>query len=116
MPAEAPPVSLTVKIERTGEKCVVHCSGKLVSGVCGFFYKKVHEQIASSKLIVLDLTDLEWVDSMGLGTMVRLYAGCKSAGCQLQAIHLGKRVRELLGLTNLLGIFADMGEKGITHF
>jgi hypothetical protein len=25
-------------------------------------------------------------------------------------------VKELLGLTNLLGLFAEMGEKGITHF
>jgi len=69
-----------------------------------------------NKHIVLDLTDLQWVDSMGLGTLVRLYVGCKAAGCKLELINLGKRVRELLGLTNLLGIFAEMGEKGITHF
>jgi anti-sigma B factor antagonist len=116
MATEVQPVSLTVKIERTGDKCVVHCSGKLVSGVCGFLHKKVCEVIPGSKLIVLDLTDLVWIDSMGIGTLVRLYVGCKGAGCRLQLINLGQRVKELLGLTNLLGIFAEMGEKGITHF
>ena len=109
-------VSLTVEIEHKDDNCIVHCKGRLVSGVCGFLYEKVHKLIPGRKLIVLDLTDLEWVDSMGLGTLVRLYVGCKSAGCQLQLINLGKRVKELLGLTNMMGIFAELGEKGCTHF
>ncbi|HWG19940.1 MAG TPA: STAS domain-containing protein [Terracidiphilus sp.] len=116
MPTQAPSISLTVEVERKGELSVVHCRGKLVSGVCSFLYNKVHALIPESKQIVLDLTDLEWVDSMGLGTLVRLYVACKGAGCKLQLINLGPRVRELLGLTNLLGVFADIGEKGVTHF
>jgi|SRR5258708_1428413 len=116
MAMQAPPVSLTVEIEQKSDKWIVHCRGKLVAGVCSFLYKKVNALIPCSKHIVLDLTDLEWVDSMGLGTLVRLYVACKAAGCKLELINLGKRVRELLGLTNLLGIFAEMGERGITHF
>ena len=72
--------------------------------------------IPDSKLIVLDLTDLEWIDSMGMGTLVRVYVACKRTGCELRLINLGERVREILGLTNLLGVFAEMGERGITHF
>jgi anti-sigma B factor antagonist len=87
-----------------------------VSGVCSFLYNKIHALIPDTKLIVLDLTDLEWVDSMGLGTLVRLYVASKSAGVKLQLVNLAPKVRELLGLTNLLGIFAEMGEKGFTHF
>lgn len=68
--------------------------------------KTVSELIPDSKLIVLDLSELEWVDSMGLGTLVRLYVACKAAGCQLQLVNVGKRINELLSLTNLLGIFA----------
>jgi anti-sigma B factor antagonist len=116
MAPQIPPISLTVEIEHKGDVCIVHCRGKLVSGVCTFLYNKVHRLIPGSKHIVLDLTDLEWIDSMGLGTLVRLYVGCKGAGCQLQLINLGKRVKELLGLTNLLGIFADLGEKGCIRF
>jgi len=112
MATQAPTVSLTVDVEHKDDCCIVHCRGKLVAGVCGFLYEKVHKLIPGRKLIVLDLTDLEWVDSMGLGTLVRLYVGCKSAGCQLQLINLGKRVKELLGLTNMLVIFAELGEKG----
>ncbi len=117
MPAtQAPAVSLTVEVERKGEVIVVHCRGKLVTGVCSFLYNKVHGLIPESKRIVLDLSALEYVDSMGMGTLVRLYVACKSAGTKLQLVNLGPRVRELLGITNLLGLLADIGEKGITHY
>jgi anti-sigma B factor antagonist len=117
MPTQATPISLTVEIERKGDQCIVHCRGRLVSGVCSFFVKKVHGLIPQSKLIVLELTHLEWVDSMGLGALVRIYVACKRSGCELRLINLGPRVKEMLGLTNLLGVFAEMGERGsITHF
>lgn len=116
MATQAPTVSLTIRTERIGDKAILHLTGRLVSGVCGFLNKKTQEAMPDAKLIVLDLTDLEWVDSMGLGTLVRLYVHCKSSGRRLELINLGQRVKELLGLTNLLGLFAEMGEKGITHF
>jgi len=54
------------------------------------------------------------VDSMGLGTLVRLYVSAKSAGSCIELINLGKQIRELLGITNLITVFGDMCEKGIT--
>jgi anti-anti-sigma factor len=116
MPAEAAPVSLTVKTDCNGDCTTFLLTGKLVAGMGDFLYKKVSAATPNSKRIILDLSAVDHLDSMGLGTLVRLYVHCKSAGCTLQLIHLGKRVRELLGMTNLLGIFADIGEKGITHF
>jgi anti-anti-sigma factor len=117
MPTQPAPVSLTIEVERKGEQCIVHCRGRLVSCVCSFFVKKVHGLVPESKLIVLDLTHLETIDSMGLGALVRVYVACKRSGCELRLINLGQRVREMLGLTNLLGLFAEMGERGsITHF
>jgi anti-sigma B factor antagonist len=66
-----------------------------------------------SKRIVLDLTDLTRVDSMGLGTLVRLYVSARSAGCSLELINLGKQVRQLLGTAGLMKVFADIGENNI---
>jgi len=110
------PISLTVEVVRKGDQCVVvNCTGRLVSGVCGFFYDKVHGLIPGRNQIVLDFSGLDHVDSMGLGTLVRVYVACKRAKCELQLINLGPRVKEMLGLTNLLGVFAEMGERGITH-
>jgi anti-sigma B factor antagonist len=105
--------SLTIEIERTGESSVVRCSGQLVYGVAGDLYDNVKKLIPGSKHIVLDLTDLTDMDSMGIGTLVRLYVSAKAAGCRLELINLGKRIRDLLGMTHLLEIFADCGPQNM---
>jgi anti-sigma B factor antagonist len=117
MPDHAAASLLTLDIERTDVSTVVLCHGKLVAGVCDFFYVKVKELIPGSKRIVLDFTDLSHVDSMGLGTLVRLYVSTKSAGCSLELIHLGKRIRELMSMTHLLSVFTVIGEhSGMIRF
>jgi anti-sigma B factor antagonist len=103
---------LTLDIERTGDVAVVRCSGQLVAGVNDFLYTEISRLIPNSKRIVLDLTDLAHMDSMGLGALVRLYVSAKSAGCTLELVNLGKRIRQLLGVTHLLSVFTIIGESG----
>jgi anti-sigma B factor antagonist len=114
MPNAPAKSSLTFNVEHKGDAALVHCRGRMVSGVCGPFYDKIHALIPENKRIVLDLTDLAFVDSMGLGTLVRLYVSAKSGGSCLELINLGKQIREILGITNLLSLFGDMCEKGVT--
>jgi anti-sigma B factor antagonist len=106
--------ALTLDVEHKGSTYLVHCHGRLVAGVCEDLYSRVRELIPGSKSIVLDLTDLAFVDSMGLGTLVRIYVSCKNAGSCMELINLGKQIRELLGLTHLMAVFGDMCEKGVT--
>jgi anti-sigma B factor antagonist len=84
----------------------------LNSSVGNLLYTKVSKEIPSTKRIVLDLADVNYMDSLGLGTLVRLYVSAKSAGCNLELYHIGKRVREMLGVTHLLGVFTVIGEHG----
>lgn len=114
MPDEASASLLTLDIVRKGNVAVVRCRGKLVAGASDILYTKVRQLIPDSKRIVLDLTELTHMDSMGLGTLVRLYVSARSAGCTLELINLGKRIRQLLGMTNLLAVFTTIGEQGIT--
>jgi anti-sigma B factor antagonist len=113
MPDNAAASLLTLDVLRTGDTIVVRCNGKLVAGVNDVLYRKVSVLIPETKRIVLDLTNLARVDSMGLGTLVRLYVSCRSAGCTLELVNLGKQVRQLLGTTNLISVFAIVGEHGI---
>lgn len=113
MSEKAAACPLTLEITHAGSTVVVKCNGKLVSGVNDILYTQVSRLIPDSKRIVLDLTNLSRVDSMGLGTLVRLYVSARSAGCSLELINLGKQVRYVLGMTNLLDVFAVIGEHGI---
>jgi anti-sigma B factor antagonist len=104
---------LSVNIDRDGTTAVVRCGGRLVAGVNDFLYTEVHPLLPDCKRVVLDLTELSYMDSMGLGTVIRLYVSAKAAGCDLEMVNIGKRVRELLGVTHLLSVFTVCGEHTI---
>jgi anti-anti-sigma factor len=104
---------LTLEIERQGTTAIVKCHGRLVYGVTDVLYSNVSKLIPESKRIVLDLTDLAYMDSMGLGTLMRLYVSAKTKGCSVELIHIGKRVRDLLELTNVIAVFGAVGEHGM---
>jgi anti-sigma B factor antagonist len=114
MPEESVLGPLTLAIDRTEDTLVVRCSGKLVAGVNEAFYAKLSQLIPNTKKIVLDLTDLTHMDSMGLGSVVRLYVSARSAGCSVQLINLGKRIRQLLQVTNLLSVLEAIGGQSIS--
>lgn len=110
--AGAAPV-LWTELERPAEGVVVvRCHGRLVYGAEEALYKQVRALMPMSKRIVLDLADLQHTDSMGLGTLARLYVSSRSAGCSLELTHLSKQIRHLLGVTGMLQVFTVIGESG----
>jgi anti-sigma B factor antagonist len=113
MPDQPAPPRLSLEIERTDNVTIVRCHGQIVSEVSNILYSKVRPMIPVTKRIVLDLSDVTRMDSMGLGTLVGLYTSARAAGCELQLLNIGKRIRELLGLTNLLSVFTIIGEHGV---
>ena len=113
MPDQTTSAPLTLDIERTGDTAIVRCHGRLVSGVHDLLYSQARQIMPDARRVVLDLTDLTHVDSTGLGTLVRLYVHARSTGSSLELINLGPRVRQLLGLTNLLSVFTVIGEHHI---
>ena len=104
---------LTLQIERVGSTATVRVHGKLVAGVGDLLYQPVSKLLPQYTRVVLDLSELTRMDSMGLGTLVRLYVSARSAGCSLELINLGKQIRLLLGTAHLLTAFKVAGEHGI---
>lgn len=115
MANEAAATPFTLEIDRAGDTATVRCIGRLVTGVNTSLYSQVSELIPQSKRIVLDLTGLTFMDSTGLGTLVRLYVVARSSGCSLELFNLGARVRELFRIANLLSVFTIIGENNIRH-
>jgi anti-sigma B factor antagonist len=113
MPEESEKV-LTFEIERDGDTAVVKCRGRLVAGTTEEFYQEVKHLLPQTKVVVVDLAELTYVDSTGLGTLVRLQASARKAGCEFKLLHLGKQLRNVLKLTNLLSVFAQAEDHGIT--
>lgn len=105
------PLALEVVLKK--EYVVVHLKGKLVAGVGDQLHSQVCLLLPQTKRIVLELTHLTRVDSMGLGTLVRCYVSARSAGVSLELVNLGKQIRQLLGTTGLMSVFVTIAENNI---
>ena len=107
---DAPTAPLSLRIYAQGDATVVECSGRLISGGTDQLRREVKGLFPHTKRVILDLTNVIQMDSMGLGAVVSLYASAKAAGCDLKLINLSKRVREIFRVTNLLSVFEVYGE------
>ena len=95
--------------ERTsGSVVILDLHGKITLGDGGDVALKT--KIASvlqhgHKWIVLNLSDVTYVDSAGLGEIVQAFASAGKNGGKLKLLGVPKRVRDLLAITKLLPIF-----------
>ena len=113
MPANKPGAAeprLQLRREQTAEATIVHCHGLLKSDVVELLVAEVKPLIPLRKKIVLDFTELAYLDSSGIGTVVRLYVSARNAGCELRLVNFNRRVRELLGVTHVLSALEVCGQ------
>jgi anti-sigma B factor antagonist len=98
---------------------VVDCAGRLVFGEeTAVLREKVKSLISQDSRIVLNLADVTYIDSGGLGTLVALYTTARNAGGSIKLARLTKRVGDLLQVTKLLTVFEvyDSEEKAVQSF
>jgi len=90
------------EIEVSGDTTVIKCHGKVVSETAGELKQLVKPMIPKCRRIVLDLTDVNHIDSSGLGTLVGLKVSAGAAAyCRLEFINFSPRLKELLHMTKL---------------
>jgi anti-sigma B factor antagonist len=95
--------------DENGDKLVtVHCHGRLVNQTSGELRDAIKPLIPQGGKIVVDLTDVNFMDSMGLGTLVALKVSAINEGyCTLTLVNLTPRIQELLRLTHLTSLFSS---------
>ena len=80
------------------------CKGKLTLGTGEELRNEVKTLAQMHKEIVLEMSQVEYVDSLGLGILVTAFVSAKSAGCRLRLANMTTRVRDLLSLTQILRV------------
>jgi anti-anti-sigma factor len=86
----------------------IHCHGKLISENTAQIRELVSPLIARGGRTVLDFTDLEYLDSSGLGALVGLKVSAINRGlCKLELVNLTPRIKKLLSITNLVQLFSE---------
>lgn len=96
-----PSSGLRLIVNETPTDAVVQCSGRITSDSSDLLKATVKPLFSAGKFIVLDLSNVSYLDSSGLGTIVGLYASAKRAKSELKITHLNERLKELISLTRL---------------
>lgn len=86
----------------------VRCHGRLINQTAGEVKEIVKPLIPHGGTIVIDLEDVTFLDSLGLGTLVGLKVSAINEGyCTLTLQNLSPRIQELLKLTSLTKLFSS---------
>jgi anti-sigma B factor antagonist len=106
MAANPVPLSdLQFEVVKSPKEILVRCSGRINSATSSNLQSTVRSLIPETDHLVLDLTDVAYMDSSGLGAVVSVYLSAKRQGCELRLINLNQRLKELFRLTKLAKIF-----------
>jgi anti-sigma B factor antagonist len=91
---------LQLETTRTPEETLVRCIGRITSTSSAMLQTAVRNLIPESKRVVLDLTDVSYMDSSGLGAIVGIYLSARR-----QQHNLNQRLKDLFRITNMAKIF-----------
>ncbi len=99
-------MSLQIDSRQVGKVTVVKCAGRIVAGAeCESLLNHIQRLIPSERHIVLDLCDIHFVDSTGLGILVRLLTSARTAYGDLKLSNVTAAIAHTLRITNLCSIF-----------
>jgi anti-sigma B factor antagonist len=99
---------------------VLDLQGKMLIGEGDELLREKVNQLVENgtERIVLNLAEVPYVDSAGLGEIVRCYTTVSRKNGKLKLLHLTKRIHDLLSITKLLTVFEtyDTEEEAVKSF
>ncbi len=100
-------MSAKLTSRRVGDVTVVDAAGRITLGEgASTFREKIRELVGQGeKKILLNLSEVSYIDSSGIGEMVSGFTTVTNNGGQLKLVGLSKRVKDLLQITKLYTVF-----------
>ena len=100
-------MSLKMTSREVDGTSIVTLDGRIVLGEES---KSLREKLkgliaGGKKQIVLNMDNITYIDSTGLGTLVAAHVSAKTQGASLKLCNLGSKFQELLQITKLLTVF-----------
>ena len=100
-------MSMKATVRQVDSVTVVDVSGRITLGeACKHLREVIREQLGKGqKNLLLNLADVTYIDSSGIGELVSAYTAVSSQGGQLKLLNLTKKVHDLLQITKLYTVF-----------
>ena len=106
-------LSFSAIIRQAGTVSLVEVSGQLTSFEARAFRDAVHGLLMEGKTnIVLNLEGLNYLDSSGVGELVRNYLSVVKKGGAMKVVGLTSRVQEIFKVTQLYQVFPGFPDEG----
>lgn len=104
---------MKIETRTIGDIKVLDCSGRITLGEGTMVVRNTVRELLNSndKKIILNLADVNYIDSSGIGELVSTYTTVTSNGGQLKLLGLTKKIQELLAITKLLTVFQTYDEE-----
>ena len=101
------PVKMRTATRQVEDVAIVDVSGRITVGEGNVMLREVVRQLleAGHKKIAMNLHDVGYVDSSGLGELVKAYTSVRNQGGELKLVNPSKRVQDLLQMTKLSAVF-----------
>ena len=105
---------LNIKERQAGDVTILDLSGKVTIGEGSVQLRESVRNLldAGKKKILLNLGEVSYVDSSGIGELVSSYTTTGNNGRQLKLLNLTKKIQELLMITKLLTVFENYDNEG----
>jgi len=100
-------VSVKLTTRQVGEVTVVDAAGRITLGEGASIFRDTLRDLAGNgkKKLLLNLGEVSYIDSSGIGEMVSGFTTVTNAGGQVKLLNLTKRVKDLLQITKLYTVF-----------
>jgi len=100
-------VSIKLSTRQVGDVTVVDAVGRITLGEGSSALRDTIRELAGKgqKRILLNLAEVSYIDSSGIGELVSAFTTVTNQGGQLKLLNLTKRVRDLLQITKLYTVF-----------
>ena len=98
---------MKIEMRTVGDVRILDCSGRITLGEGTMVVRNTVRDLLKedNKKIILNLGDVNYIDSSGIGELVSTYTTVTNSGGQLKLLNLTKKIQELLAITKLLTVF-----------
>ncbi len=98
---------LNIKERQAGDITILDMDGKITIGEGSVALRSAIRRLLEEgkKKILLNLGQVGYIDSSGIGELVSSYTAISNAGGQLKLLNLTQKLKDLLGITKLLTVF-----------